>query len=440
MKVSLYNHLLPIDGQLHLFNAFRRGLHQVEESVVSALGRLERGEENWDVDLPEDFRRALIESGYVIEDDFDEHKVLLDQRELVRSDGSVVGLTIAPTIDCNFACPYCFEGSDKPQLRMSSLTMDSIIRFVRHQITNTTQALVITWFGGEPLLGLNEIGEMTTKLKEQIVDQYGLHYDASIITNGYMLTRSVAERLSNLSISQAQITLDGAAEHHDKRRFRKGGAPTFDRIIQNIVDSQDLIKIKIRVNLDSENRGSFVSLVKYLYDDLGLRDKVNVYPAMMNDDGSEKWEKAYECMSDYTTDQITLHHDAVQHGVRVLNYPNRVWVYCGASTPTFWTINPNGDLHKCWDTINDSSQAVGNVNTEYIDENKHEKWLSWSPFNYKKCHNCSVMPLCMGGCAHRAFLQGGEPECGQWKFGLQEAIAVWVQERKRAVTKSTSLN
>ncbi|MHB1683236.1 MAG: radical SAM protein [Bacilli bacterium] len=423
-----------------MFNAYRRGLHQVDESVVFALDCLVRGEQNWDAGLAEEFRRTLIESGYVVDDEFDEHQVLLKERESMRLSEVTVALTIAPTIDCNFACPYCFEGGDKPQLRMSSATMDAVVHFARSQITEATQRLAVTWFGGEPLLGLKQIEEMTAKLKEQIVDQRHLQYDASIVTNGYGLTRKIAERLRDLGVSHAQITLDGTAEHHNRRRFRKGGDATFDRIVQNIVASRDLLKISIRVNVDSENRESFTPLVKYLYEELELRDQVRVYPAMMRDDGSETWGKAYSCMSDYTADQVALHREAVQHGVRVLNYPQAMRLYCGASKPTFWVVSPTGDLHKCWNTINDPSRAVGNVNTQSVDADGHDQWLQWSPFQHEKCRQCSVMPLCMGGCPHHAFQQGGDPQCDQWKFGLQESIEVWVQDRMQATAQQASLN
>ncbi len=144
-----------------------------------ALGE---GEQNWVAGLAEEFRRTLIESGHVVADEFDEHQVLLNERESMRLSEVTVALTNAPTIDCNFVCPHCFEGCDKPQLRMSSATMDAVVHFAHYQITETTQGLSVTWFGGEPLLGLKQIEEMTAKLKDQIVDQRHLQYDLHVMS------------------------------------------------------------------------------------------------------------------------------------------------------------------------------------------------------------------------------------------------------------------
>jgi len=281
MKVSRYNHRIAHDGRLLLFNAYRRGLHDVGESVYSALDQLEAGAENWDSELSDSTRATLVEAGYVIEDDVDEHTTLLAERESLRLSTEVIGLTIAPTIDCNFGCPYCFEGAEKPQERMSEQTMSAVVNFARGLITESTRGLSITWFGGEPLLGMSQIEQLTHRFRSAIVEPMGLHYAASIVTNGYGLTRKIATRLRDLGVVRTQITLDGTAEYHNQRRFRIGGHPTFDRIVENIVESCDVLRISVRVNVDEENRESFVPLVKYLQDELGLKGKVSVYPAML---------------------------------------------------------------------------------------------------------------------------------------------------------------
>lgn len=61
-----------------------------------------------------------------------------------------------------------------------------------------------------------------------------LDYQADMITNGYLLTEKVVAMLPSLSISSLQITIDDMKAVHDSRRCLKSGAPTFDRILQNI--------------------------------------------------------------------------------------------------------------------------------------------------------------------------------------------------------------
>ena len=241
----------------------------------------------------------------------------------------------------------------------------------------------------------------------------------------------MALKLQECHVHSAQITLDGTAEHHDHRRFLKPGRPTFDRIVQNIGDVADLIRINVRVNLDRTNADSYLPLVRHLWS-LGLKDKIAVYPAFTRDDGDATWDGAYPSMQAFMDDQVRLHREGVAHGIQVLGMPSTLRLFCGSSSPTFWTIAPNGDLHKCWDTINDPTRAVGNVHRGTSEG--REVWESWSPFKHAKCLSCKVMPLCMGGCADKAFQHGGEPECEKWKQGLHDAIRLWVEDHRTGRT------
>jgi len=170
----------------------------------------------------------------------------------------------------------------------------------------------------------------------------------------------------------------------------------------------------------------------------GLKARSLCIRPCCGNDGSQEWNKSFDSNAAYVADQVALHKEAVAHGVRVLNYPGAVRLFCAASKPSSWTISSNGDLHKCWDTINDHKSAVGNVNGLIIDEGAHNQWLEWSPFNHEKCRRCNVMPLCMAGCAHHAFDKGGEPQCESWKFGLRDAILAWVEDSTQNATLGAS--
>ncbi len=129
MKVSRYHHVVSDNHGSYLFNAYRRGLHEVDPEVVAALEMLGTGQQDWDKDLSPAILATLQSEGYVIPDDFDEHARLLQERESLRLSRHAISLTICPTIDCNFGCPYCFEGEDKPQERMTDETMAWVVRF-----------------------------------------------------------------------------------------------------------------------------------------------------------------------------------------------------------------------------------------------------------------------------------------------------------------------
>ena len=70
---------------------------------------------------------------------------------------------------------------------------------------------LLHWYGGEPLLAISPIERLTKKFKK-ICKRFNIEYSASIITNGYLLTEDVCNKLLDLDITDAQITLDGDAK------------------------------------------------------------------------------------------------------------------------------------------------------------------------------------------------------------------------------------
>ncbi len=192
MKPSRFNHVIPIDGQLYLYNAFRRGLYEIEPGVATALARCAAGDPDWAADLPPAWVDLLQAGGFVLDDAVDEHARLRVEREAQRLATHQIALTICPTLDCNFGCPYCFEGDLKPQERMQPGTMDAIVRFIHHLKAPDTRSLSVTWFGGEPLLGMPQIEQLTARLRADVLEPLGWAYSAGMITNGYGLTRKIA--------------------------------------------------------------------------------------------------------------------------------------------------------------------------------------------------------------------------------------------------------
>jgi uncharacterized protein len=424
--------VIPIDGQLYLYNAFRRGLYEIEPGVATALARCAAGDPDWAADLPPAWVDLLQAGGFVLDDAVDEHARLRVEREAQRLATHQTALTICPTLDCNFGCPYCFEGDLKPQERMQPGTMDAIVRFIHHLKAPDTRSLSVTWFGGEPLLGMPQIEQLTARLRADVLEPLGWAYSAGMITNGYGLTRKIATTLRALGVDHVQVTLDGAAPYHDARRFRKGGHPTYERIVRNLEEATDLLRITVRVNLDRSNAAGFLPWVEDLHR-RGLKEKVQIYPAFTRDQGDTPWDVTYAFAREFLQDEAALHRAARAYGLQVLRYPAPVRLFCGSSRPLWWTIAPNGDLHKCWDTVNDRSAAVGNVRDVGPVDGWDRPWTDWSPFNHPKCQACAVMPLCMGGCAHNAFLKGGEPQCEPWKAGLADAIRVWVEDQRNGL-------
>ena len=61
---------------------------------------------------------------------------------------------------------------------------DAVLRFAEKMLQESgAGTLSVTWFGGEPLLGISVIETMASKLI-QLAEQYGAKYASDIVTNG----------------------------------------------------------------------------------------------------------------------------------------------------------------------------------------------------------------------------------------------------------------
>ncbi|MBL7203352.1 MAG: radical SAM protein [Desulfobacteraceae bacterium] len=261
MYWSRYNNLFRSDrfGPF-VYNALSNTLIELDERHYEMLKGLDRGNDNTSIVLNDsDFNGLLREKLVLVEPGEEEEQLLAQQhrRQAACFDSSGLGLTICPTLRCNFRCPYCFESSQADVKTMSQKTQERLLDWIKQY--KNIKNLDVSWYGGEPLLAFEAICELTGKFKA-----LDLNFDnAGLITNGYLLDKDKISRLNDLKIADIQITLDGPREVHDSRRFLAGGGPTFDRILENVtnlMNSDYAGRCKIRINVDRQNVRNYLDL------------------------------------------------------------------------------------------------------------------------------------------------------------------------------------
>jgi len=105
----------------------------------------------------------------------------------------------------------------------------------------------------------------------------GAGFRASIVTNGSLLNRKMAQELSSLGLQKVRITLDGPPEIHNYFRPFKNGDESFDIILKNIKEGMDFIKrLEIAGNYSSSNYKEFPRLLDILLQEGITPDKVEI--------------------------------------------------------------------------------------------------------------------------------------------------------------------
>ena len=79
---------------------------------------------------------------------------LLDERNPQNRGLNIIAVM---NLDCNFACPYCFEEGLKGNLYLSASTADRLLAFIKDKFRENQDTLLIDFYGGEPLLSLDLI-------------------------------------------------------------------------------------------------------------------------------------------------------------------------------------------------------------------------------------------------------------------------------------------
>jgi uncharacterized protein len=266
-KASRYNIALFRGGQVVAVNSATRAALEMSRDTFKTISEIfpreRRGlPRNYRVEEPRgidpDLRKALVASGFLVDDNVDELEELKAHFQGSRHNVSLY-YTVGMTMSCNFGCPYCFE-EHKPQHMDRGVSTD-VARFIEAKVRGAQAAsLQVSWFGGEPLLNLRELLWLSSRLR----DSCGLmscHYESGVITNGALLSGDVAKALAESGVDRAQVTIDGPADVHDSRRFYKGGRGSYARIVANLEAAKEHLQIFIRMNVDSSNRSRVSELL-----------------------------------------------------------------------------------------------------------------------------------------------------------------------------------
>ena len=351
------------------------------------------------------------------------------RRRASRFDTATLGLTVCPTLACNFRCGYCFEHSQDDGATMSADTVDRLLEFIGS--FEDLSRVSLAWYGGEPTLAWDVVGEVTRRIREAGFDDLS----AGLVTNGYLLDREKIAGLDELGIVSLQITLDGPAEVHDRRRVPTGGAPTFDRILANVdalMESSWSGRCSIRVNVDRENRDLF----------LGLRDELlrryagkrlsvyagHVHPSPADGDGPCAAMSSCE-WADFT---LALYAEASVLPVRGF-YPRSGPGGCVANAHLGFVVGPRGELYKCWEDVGRPDMEVGSVHADgfITDPVLRARYaVGTDPEEDPDCRACDVLPVCDGGCPNKrlwALQRGarGVEYCPPYKDHLEEYLEAY---------------
>lgn len=436
MKASMYNYIIDLqNGDKAVYNCMTSAIVKMDSKVYSvylrvASGSFEKCVGSDDSAIIEDLRCG----GYIIEDDFNELDLLRVKVYNRRFRNRNLSLVIAPTMDCNFDCVYCYEEKEK-KIYMSQETEKSIVDYVdEFTSANKKSELFITWFGGEPTMALDIIYRLSGNIIE-IVRKNEVAFGATMITNGYLLDGKTALELKKHGVLSVTISVDGTAEKHDRQRPLKDGTGTFETIIKNIKEIIGILDVMLMVNISNDNDDNFQLLLDEL-ENAGILKHitVGVKRLLANTGACQSVAESVLDLKSFAQTHVKLYKQMIDRNIHQDIIPTTDTAGCKAYCKNDFLIHPSGELYKCWNTIGQKNECVGNINELSGINYNYAKWLSYDPFENKMCRKCRVFPICLGYCAHNwigsKVYEKTSDKCSEWKFNLAEFIKLKLNVRE----------
>ena len=316
-----------------------------------------------------------------------------------------VNVTWEISLKCNLHCVHCLSDSGKAS--PDELTCEESYHLI-DQLT-ALKVFQVNIGGGEPFM------------REDFIDLLSYSHERGLVTcvstNGTMVDRSLAKRLSAMKLLYLQVSLDGATQEvNDAIR----GRGTFESILY-AMDSLATEGIPFSINtvLTRTNFSQLESL-RSLASEYHAEFRVSRF----RPSGRGKTSKAY---LGPTKDQLETfsnwlkEHDLVRTGDSFFcltseNRRRKGLDMCGASKMTC-CISPTGQVYPCA-FLQEEPFLVGSVCKSTFKDlwDSSPVFNKFRSLNVKSCMDCTRFVSCRGGCpavAYHTFddISMPDPEC-----------------------------
>jgi uncharacterized protein len=461
MVSSIFNLRVPLPGDdVFVMNTLTDAQVIVSADVASLLDR-SVDPDGLDAEDRDAFE-TLVEHGFITPGRHRDRLALVDHLDRLTGDTSALHVTILTTMQCNFACDYCFQGdhgdNNKFADKMSMQTAERVVGWIARELDRVKpERLSIMFFGGEPLLNLPVMYFLAERLwvesaRRQVAQSMG------IITNGLLLTEEVVERMLAFGLRGAKITLDGDRETHDRMRPLRGGQGTFDRIVANLKRLNGRIPISIGGNFDEHSVESIPVLLDFLKaQEFGPSlHRVNFKPVIrfnggdrvqtvtgrtvfaltpVNERGLPLKPLGGTCMtaageglsSGCGGHDIDDQMAQLLEQTRAAGFKTADGIHngpCHVHVKHAHTIGPDGSLYACPGFTGEKGMSTGHID-DRRDSSREEvrgRFDRLSPWD--ACGDCAFIPVCAGGCvaaSHATLGDMNTPACH--KRAYESAVA-----------------
>jgi len=301
---------------------------------------------------------------------------------------------------CNLRCKHCLSNSGNND--QDELIKEDLFKLI-DQMRNAG-CFFLAIGGGEPLLR-NDLFELIKYARKNFIA-------ISIITNGLLINKEVAEELNKLKINTITVSIDGLEKNHDQIR----GKGNFKKTIKNIKILKKYCKtarIAMRVTVNSLNSNECKNLIR-LAENLSL-DLIRFTPILLLGRAKENQNLLLN-QDEYIN--FIRNTQNIKSRIKVILPNNRIdknrFIYseefgCHCGKEVCW-ITQSGDLYPC--IFFGDDYIAGNIKNEDLLDLWAKAKNMVKLCGNEMCNNCADYKNCRGGCRSRAL----------WKYNNINAV------------------
>ncbi len=348
-------------------------------------------------DLTDKEQATLLRLGVLVPDRDAERE---DMRELfveINQKSRHLAVLATLTLECNLACPYCFEDPFRGRFTMSPGTADLLVQRTTERMAGGLD-VTVDFYGGEALMALPLLKSIATRLGVSAREQ-GVKFAFNIFSNGTLLTRSIVQELLPLGMAAVRLTIDGPPDIHDTQRPFVSRRGSFETIVSNLAEIHQLVQIDLGGNYTRDNYRRFPELLDYLLA-AGIAPRqfkaVVFSPVMPKSDGSVSGDFGTACACNYepwmSEANLFLREETRKRGFPV---PKLKSAACMIEFKNDLVVGYDGGLYKCPVFMGQEELRVGSLADGVADYRQSHNLDLWKN---DECLECAYLPLCFGGC------------------------------------------
>jgi len=395
---------------------------------------------------------------------------------LIRSDSSnkkrelpasvpVSHIMLNVTQECNLNCKYCFAVGGEYGNR-GYMSRETAFKSVDWLVENSgaIKDLVITFFGGEPLLNFALIKETVEYVRAKKTEK---KISFAIICNGTLLNAEIIEffKIHDFGVG---IGFDALERLQNYYRPFKDGRASYDLVRKNIADlvASGVSRINITCMVSDEKtdfKEARQALINTGCAVMGIQrpappilksneaDTMEIFSTIRSGEVKEYTEKLLLSVEEEGRDWLASVKERkafpskLYSGITGLLHAGRKReYYCGAGK-AMANISISGDIYACHRFNGLEHMKMGTI--ENFDTQSQKKYIENHISRIPECSRCPARYFCGAGCIHENLSVGGSIEkpygvwCEMMIKAMEVGIAIYHQldDRDKAYLKSTAL-